>query len=160
MSIRAESQVAKGRERHVGKVHTRLTVTNRADEIRATSGLIREVEVRTITLDDVLVDTGATTLCLPQDLVEALGLQLLEQVSVATATGITTARVYEDAKLSLYGRTGTFDCIALPEGTQPLLGVIPLERLGLEPGLQNQRLRVLPDHGRQTYILAPSPIIY
>ncbi len=144
----------------MGKVHTQLTITNRADEVRATAGVIGPGEVRSITLADVLVDTGATTLCLPQDMVDALGLELLEEVSVATATGVTTARVYEDAKLSLYGRTGTFDCIALPEGTQPLLGVIPLERLGLEPDLQNQRLRVLPDHGRQTYILAPSPIIY
>ncbi len=144
----------------MGKVHTQLTITNRIDEALADRGALPADSVRYITLDDVLVDTGATTLCLPQDMVDALGLELLEEVSVATATGVTTARVYEDAKLSLYGRTGTFDCIALPEGTQPLLGVIPLERLGLEPDLQNQRLRVLPDHGRQTYILAPSPITY
>lgn len=44
--------------------------------------------------------------------------------------------------------------MGLAEGTRPLLGVVPLGMLGLEPDLKNQRLRVLPDTGPDTYILA------
>lgn len=44
-------------------------------------------------------------------------------------------------------------------GSEPLLGVIQLEMLGLEPDLQNQRLRLLPRSGRRTYLMAPSPRI-
>lgn len=58
--------------------------------------------------------------------------------------------IYEHARLTLHGRTGTFECMGLAEGTRPLLGVVPLGMLGLEPDLKNQRLRVLPD----TYMLA------
>ena len=34
-----------------------------------------------------------------------------------------------------------------------LLGVIPMERLGLEPDLKNQRLRVLPMNEEQKYLM-------
>jgi predicted aspartyl protease len=144
----------------VGKVLASITITNRADETLAERGFIQRIDVRSLTLDDVLVDTGATTLCLPQPVIDALGLGVLRQIVVRTASGVDSMPLYEDAKITVMGRTGTFECLALAEGNEALLGVIPLEMLGLEPDLQNQRLRVLPDQGRQTYMLAPSPITY
>lgn len=45
-----------------------------------------------------------------------------------------------------------YDCVELPGGADPLLGLIPLEDLGLEPDLKNQRLRVLPAEGKDTYL--------
>ena len=53
-----------GEEGSEGHVHATLTVSNRADQVRARDGAIRPEEVRTVTLDDVLVDTGATLLTL------------------------------------------------------------------------------------------------
>lgn len=53
--------------------------------------------------------------------------------------------------LTLLGRDGTFDCLELPAGTDPLLGVIPLEALGLEPDRRNQRLRLLPEEPGDSY---------
>ena len=54
--------------------------------------------------------------------------------------------------LSVEGREGIFNCIELPEDSDPLLGLIPLEDLGLEPDLKNQRLRLLPTEGKETYL--------
>ncbi|MEO0759188.1 MAG: hypothetical protein AAFY78_20205 [Cyanobacteria bacterium J06648_16] len=53
------------------------------------------------------------------------------------------------------GREGRYryDFVELPEGQTPLLGLIPMEDLRLEPDLQNQRLRVLPDTGKDSYIV-------
>lgn len=136
----------------MGKVHTQITIINRADQIRAEDGTIPAEEVRSLTLRQVLVDTGATTLCLPSDMIAQLGLKLLKEVPVATATGITTARIYQDAKICLCGREGTFECLELPGGRDPLLGVIPLEMLGLEPDLKHQSLRVLPTESVDTYL--------
>jgi predicted aspartyl protease len=133
----------------MGKVHTQITIINRADQIRAEDGTILAEEVRSLTLRQVLVDTGATTLCLPSDLIAQLG---LKEVPVATATGITSARIYQDAKICLCGREGTFECLELPGGRDALLGVIPLEMLGLEPDLKNQALRVLPTESVDTYL--------
>ncbi|PZO53366.1 MAG: aspartyl protease, partial [Phormidesmis priestleyi] len=100
----------------------------------------------------VLIDTGATTLCLPAKVIEKLGLELLREVDVATANGFSKARVFQDAKISLCGREGTFECLELPGGQSPLLGVIPLEFLGIESDLRNQTLKVLPDHSANTYL--------
>lgn len=142
-----------GRVRQVGKVLTRLTVTNRGDETMAARGALAASEIRSQILPEVLVDTGATTLCLPIDVIRQLGLPLMRTVRASTATGVEDLELYEDAKITIEGRTATFECLALPAGSQPLLGVIPLERLGLEPDLQNQRLRLLPETGRDTYFL-------
>ena len=42
----------------------------------------------------------------------------------------------------------------LPGGEDPLLGLIPLESLGLQPALVKQELIFLPDRGQNTYHLA------
>ncbi len=61
--------------------------------------------------------------------------------------------VYEGLKLAVEGREGRYVCVVeLPAGQTPLLGLIPLEDLGLEPDLQNQRLRHLPVTGKETYM--------
>jgi len=136
----------------MGKVLTSLTIINRADQILAQRGFMPLGQVRSITLENVLVDTGATTLCLPQSAIAELGLELLKEVDVSTANGISKARIFQDAKISLHGREGTFECLELPGGREALLGVIPLEALGLELDLQKQSLRVLPSESFDTYL--------
>lgn len=139
-------------DKSMGKVLTTLTVKNRIDEANALRGMISPDQVRSITLDNVLVDTGATTLCLPPQAIAQLGLELLKEVDVATATGISKARIFQDAKISLCGREGTFECLELPRGRDALIGVIPLEALGLEPDLRHQTLKVLPSESVDTYL--------
>ena len=136
----------------MGKIITTLTVTNRLDEGRAASGDISADAVRSVTIGNVLVDTGATMLCLPADVVAQLGLALLREATVSTATGLGRARIFQDAKISLLGREGTFECLELPGGTEPLIGVIPLEALGVELDLQRQQLRLLPEGPNSTYL--------
>ncbi len=136
----------------MGRILTTLTITNRADQVRAKDGTISPEQIRSVTLEDVLIDTGATTLCLPQDVVAQLGLELQKEVDVATAMGIGKARIFRDAVISLCDREGTFECLELPGGRNALLGVIPLEALGIELDLQNQKLKVLPISPTDTYL--------
>ena len=136
----------------MGRILTTLTITNRIDQGLAARGIITADEVRSLTLNNVLVDTGATTLCLPKSAIAQLGLEILKEVDVETANGIGKARIFQDAKISLLGREGTFECLELPGGGSPLLGVIPLEALGIELDLQNQQLKVLPISPTQTYL--------
>jgi clan AA aspartic protease len=136
----------------MGKILTTVTITNRADQILADRKVISSEQIRSVTLQNVLVDTGATTLCLPKETIAQLGLDLLKEVDVSTATGLSTARVFQDAKISLCGREGTFECLELPGGRNPLIGVIPLEALGLELDLQHQTLKVLPSKSIDTYL--------
>ena len=139
-------------DNEMGKVLTTLTVTNRIDQALAEDGRMPVEQVRSVTLKNVLVDTGATTLCLPQAVIAQLGLKILKEVDVTTATGLSKARIFRDATIVLCGREGTFECLELPGGRDALLGVIPLEALGLEPDLRNQTLRVLPTESADTYL--------
>lgn len=50
------------------------------------------------------------------------------------------------------GREGTFECLELLGGDNALLGVIPLEALGIELDLKNQKLKVLPEESVDTYL--------
>ena len=89
---------------------------------------------------------------MPADAIKKLGLSLLKEVDVATAMGLGKARVFRDATLLLCDREGTFECLELPSDTDALIGVIPLEAMGLEPDLQKQTLRVLPTESSNTYL--------
>ena len=136
----------------MGKILTSLTIINRADQWAVSRGFITQEQVRSVNLENVLVDTGATTLCLPSQIISQLGLELLKEVEVSTASGVSKARVFQDAKILLCGREWTFECLELPGGRDPLIGVIPLEALGLELDLQRQTLKVLPSESWDTYL--------
>ncbi|MCC7365988.1 MAG: aspartyl protease family protein [Dehalococcoidia bacterium] len=142
-----------GRPR-VGKVHTDVVIRNHKDEMRAEDGYIPEDEVREIRLEGVLVDSGADTLCLPEDLIAQLGLPAQERIVVVTAAGDSETLLYQDATIRLLGRVTRSECVALPAGAAPLLGVIPLEAMGIELDLKNQVLRLLPRTGRGSHFRA------
>jgi len=136
----------------MGKIIISLTIINHADEIRFEDGNITSDKIRKVELTDVLVDTGATTLALPKKYIDQLGLKIEKEVAVNTAAGVQKRFIYRDAKIKLMERQSTFECIELPNDAQPLLGVIPLEMLGIELDLQNQKLKFLPYDLLNTYI--------
>ncbi len=142
------------REKQMGQVITTITVTNRIDRVMAERGFISAEEVRSVILDNVVVDTGATLLSLPAPIISKLGLKQVGERDVETSAGIKKGRIFAGAQIIVEGREGRFDCLELPEGVSAvLLGVIPMEELGLEPDLKNRRLRVLPMNNQQTYLM-------
>jgi predicted aspartyl protease len=60
--------------KQMGQLFTTITISNRIDQVLADRGFIATEEVRTRTLNNVLVDTGATLLCLPTTIISQLGL--------------------------------------------------------------------------------------
>jgi len=152
MATQSTVRYTDGPERQIGKVITTMRLSNIVDHHLAFSGRLPRGDVRAATIEDALVDTGATLLSLPADVIVRLGLDLLREVPVVTALAPGRMRVFGSVWLEIQGRSGPFDCLELPEGSPPLLGVIPLEALGLEPDLKNQRLRLLPDSGPDNYL--------
>ena len=136
----------------MGKVTTAIALTNLVDQIMATRGLIPVEDIRSVTLENVLVDTGATRLCLPADVIRQLELTLQGEADVKLAVGVKKVRIFKGLSVSVEGREGTFNCVELPAGEGALLGLIPLEDLGLEPDLKHQRLKLLPVEGKDTYL--------
>lgn len=138
----------------MGQVRTTITVANALDTLKVRYGELAADDVRSETIERVLVDTGATLLALPSALIERLGLQHLRDVDIETAHGFSRARIFGDVTLTVEGRSAPFECLELPGGESVLLGVLPLEALGLELDLKRQRLIVLPDRGPETYVMA------
>jgi predicted aspartyl protease len=138
-------------DRQMGQVITTLNLTNQIDQILAERGFISPEEVRSVTLTNVLFDTGATLLCLPSSVITQLGLVQRGEASVETAAGLQKGRIFKNVELSIEGRQSTFDCLELTEVSYALLGVIPMQILGLEPDLKNHKLRLLPMNSEQSY---------
>lgn len=139
-------------DKQMGQVIVTLTITNRIDRVLAERGFIPTEQVRSCTLNDILVDTGATLLCLPAAAIARLGLVLGGEASVETTAGVQKGRIFRDVELCFEDRQGTFDCLELTDVPYALLGVTPMEVLGLEPDLKNRKLRVLPMNSEQTYL--------
>ena len=70
---------------------TRIELENLKDLHFAEAGIINSEDVRRLTIENALVDTGATGLCLPKSLIEQLGLTHLEQQEHKLQTGLRSA---------------------------------------------------------------------
>ena len=136
----------------MGQVKADVAVTNNVDLILAERGFIKSEEVRSMLLKDVLVDMGASMLSLPTAIAEKLGLPERGRTTLSSSAGAVAARVFKETHLEVNGRSSTFDSVELTEIDIPLLGVLPMETLGIEPDLQNQRLRMLSMNEEESYL--------
>ena len=110
----------------MGKVLTEATIANIHDLHDANIGKITSDQVRKITLPDALVDSGATTLGLPKQLIDQLGLIKQYEKRAMTADGVRMIYVYESVQVEIMGRVATIDPFELPDGQQILIGRLPL----------------------------------
>ena len=139
---------------NMGKVTIDIEITNHSDENLFDNNFLIAEKIRKVIVDKVLVDTGATTLCLPKNVIETLGLKVSRKIVVNTATGDYVTNIYQDAKITIKGRSCVVECIELPDNRTPLLGVIPMEMMGLEIDVVKHELKLLPDFSSDTYLLA------
>ena len=128
----------------MGKIVVDITLTNVLDLEKAEEDLLEASKVRTHSTK-ALVDTGTILLSLPQDIVEHLGLKTRRRVEVEYADGSKhMMSVAGGVLLDVVGRTMQAECLVLPPGTEPLIGVVVLESLDLIPDCIHQELHVRP----------------
>src|SRR5258708_31082401 len=113
----------------MGRVNAHVKLTNSADLQHARDGLRPFHTIRTLDIE-VLVDTGATMLFLPADVVARLGIPYERARKVRYAD----ARIGEvpwvgGVRLEVLGREMVCDALVGPEGTTPPLGQIQLDEL-------------------------------
>lgn len=103
----------------MGKVIEKVKITNLLEPART-------IEV------EAVIDTGATMVVLPQNVVGQLGLRKIREVRVKYANNKTELKsIYGVVTIEIKGRTGNFDVLAEVEGSQPLIGQVVLEILDL-----------------------------
>jgi len=131
----------------MGRVLTEATIINLEDAWAARRGLIREEQVRQVTVTDALVDTtGATTLALPTRLIQQLRLQKRYEKRTRSSRGTATANVFEVVRVIIRGRDCTTDVVEVPDDVPVLIGQIPLEMMDYVVDLQSRQLIGNPAH--------------
>ena len=106
----------------------------------------RPRQVRKATIE-ALVDTGAVTMAIPEDVALALGFARASRcgpLTLADGTSAGRSRRSVGMRIEILGRQMTCDAFVMPVGTTPLIGQIPLEGLDLivDPGTREIRVRL------------------
>ncbi|RKU24753.1 hypothetical protein C6503_00610 [Candidatus Poribacteria bacterium] len=110
---------------------TRIELANQSDLILARAGVMNLEDIRRLTVEDALVDTGATGLCLPIPLIEQLGLTPLRRVQAENANGMVERVIYSEVEYTVLQRSDSIRVTDLPEGMPVLVGHMILEALDL-----------------------------
>ncbi len=131
----------------MGRVLVEARVENLEDLFDVRNGRKTPDQVRSVTIPDALVDTGASTLALPASLIRQLGLRKAYEKQARTATGTATVSVYDVARLTIQGRECNVDVLEVPDGNPVLIGQIPLEFMDFVVDLSGQKLIGNPRHG-------------
>lgn len=131
----------------MGKVIVKIKLTNQFD-LFAKVRLRAKRKPRAIETE-ALVDTGATRLYLKPSVIQALGLQKVDEVPSQTTNGTRIRGVYDPVRLDLMGRHGIFEVVDIDENVPNLLGQIPLEYLDFVVDPKKKRLIPNPEHGEK-----------
>lgn len=128
----------------MGKVMEKIKLTNSYDEDRVETGDLRPEQVRSVEIE-ALVDTGATMLVLPADVVRSLGLREQGRRTAVYANGKEEEIPWiGGVRLTLLGREMIASALVVPAGATALIGQIPLEELDLIVDPKSRALKVNP----------------
>jgi predicted aspartyl protease len=120
---------------------------NVVDKAKAQEGLIKEQDVREVTLD-VIPDTGASTLVITEEVRKKLGLAVREEGVAHVASGAQHPCKRTEA-VEVRWKDRSTECYALVlDGSEVnLLGAIPLEGMDLRVNPVDLRLEGV--HGKE-----------
>ena len=115
----------------MGTILTEITLINATDNGNCERGLIKEQDVRAVTVMAV-VDTGAMTLVINEELRQKLGLTIKEEKPVLIANGQRVrCKVTEAVDIHWKNRGSSQRAVIIPGAEKVLLGAIPLEDMDL-----------------------------
>ena len=125
----------------MGTVHAKITLRNVKDMGYARDGHIKEEEVRSLTINEAIVDTGAITLCITEEMRQKLGLNVVESRPVRVANGARVlCQITEPVDIAWKTRSTCCKAYVIPGAEVTLLGVIPLEDMDLMVNPVSQEL--------------------
>jgi len=121
----------------MGMVQAEITLKNIRDKMKAEEGYINDIEVRQTTVQAV-VDTGAMTLVINEQLRQQLGLGVIGTKEATLANAVKeTVKIAETVEVRWKNRFMACQPWVVNAG-KVLLGAIPLENMDLmvDPGSQ------------------------
>ena len=115
----------------MGMVYAEITLKNAGDVLDVQRGLIREEAVRSVVVN-ALVDTGAGTLVINDEICRKLGLEhgVVWESTLADGSKHLYTRM-EPVSINWKNRESTLNPTMIPGADEVLLGAIPLEDMDL-----------------------------
>ena len=115
----------------MGSVYAEIILKNANDNANCARGLIKEQDVHSVTVN-ALVDTGAMSLVINEDMCKKLGLRIIGEKSALVANGKRVyCKVTEPVEINWKNRASSIRAVVVPGARKVLLGVIPLEDMDL-----------------------------
>jgi len=136
----------------MGKVLVTAKIENLEDLFAVKRRLLPAEQVRQVEVTDALMDTGATSLCMPRSLIARLGLDPLRVRRARTSAGTMDVQVYGTARLTIEGRDCPCDVTEVPDDCPVLIGQVPLELLDFVVDPVSQQVIGNPAHGGEHII--------
>ena len=133
----------------MGRTTVAIKVENISDSLNAQAGTLSPDLVRTVSVPNALVDTGAKLLGLPKRLISQLGLEKFDTVPATTSAGEVRCNVFRAVWLTVEGRRCTVDVAEVPDSCPALVGYVPLELLDFVVDPVQCRVIPNPAHGGQ-----------
>jgi clan AA aspartic protease len=129
----------------MGLIKKKVKISNMEDLFKKKSGLISPDKVRSVEVE-AIIDSGARMLCLPEDLVEKLGLETVDKKTVVYANGRKEIKKIGSAViLEIMERKTACQVLIESPGAPVLLGHIPLEDLDFVIDMSKEDLVVNPE---------------
>ena len=125
----------------MGKVIVKdVILKNHRDEIAVDLGVRSADQIRQMK-QDMIADSGALAVGLPQSLIDELGLPFLSEAESTLANGTKVpVKVYEDLTVIIDDRIARTQCLAKPETAPLLLGQLVFEQIDYVIDCRNQKL--------------------
>jgi clan AA aspartic protease len=115
----------------MGNFTETITLKNPIDAGLVRRGLISDREVRQVTIEAV-VDTGASTMVITEEVCQKLGLAVEHEGSVSIANGARQpCKKTEPVAIYWKNRYAACSALVIPGAKKNLLGAIPLEDMDL-----------------------------
>ncbi len=130
----------------MGRVVVTAKIENLNDLTLVHLGQLGAHDVRSIVVDDALVDTGASTLAMPKSMIDQLGFIAYRDRPMRTANGVRLFKIYGMARLTINGRDCHVEVSELDDGCPVLIGQIPLELMDWVIDMKRHQLIGNPDH--------------
>ncbi|GHV86269.1 hypothetical protein AGMMS50230_18770 [Spirochaetia bacterium] len=113
----------------MGRVTAEITLSNPMDKVRVQEGIRSRIREVTVT---AIVDTGASTIIINEELQQQLGLEIEGKRRTTFADGgQKECGLTEGIKIHWKNRHTTCNAVVIPGAKSVLLGAIPLEDMDL-----------------------------
>ena len=131
---------SKRKQDDMGRIVVDVALANHEDIVLADAGMLPREKIRRTKVSGV-IDSGATRLVLPPQVVKDLGLRISGETAVRYADQRAAKRkVVPYVQLQLLGRESVFSAIVEPRRKDALIGAIVMEELDLIVDCNRQRI--------------------